>query len=316
MAITTSILLLCFWIRASVAATADLSNPAGIELDVVFPRNTTYNNMTTPPIVFALQNAPTAVFFEYRLDWKLNSDDAYFFLAGSFDEINYFSKFNYTTGTTALLVDSAYWDQRLDAGTYTLSWTYTTTTCDDQGDSTLIRTGDVASGELYFTVVNDGSGSKLSFMGCPEYLGNITAKKTSDSCPSLIHRGGEPQPCNAELNEKQVKCLDTYFEGQADMDACEAGFDDIKTGDKVEWKYANQTRNAHSHTSDSSVNSSGSSSNITNAGDTSSSSQNPSDDRESTNDSGDLGDVSLGNTYRPHLGLAVVATLVVGMLFS
>ncbi|KAJ5278354.1 hypothetical protein N7524_004507 [Penicillium chrysogenum] len=121
MSIVSSILLLCFGFRAAVAATPDLSNPVGIELDVVFPRNTTYNNMTTPPIVFALQNAPTAVFFEYRLDWELNSDDAHFFLAGSFDEINYFKKFNHTSGTTALLVDSAYWDQRLDAGTYTLS---------------------------------------------------------------------------------------------------------------------------------------------------------------------------------------------------
>ncbi|KAJ5238053.1 hypothetical protein N7489_008144 [Penicillium chrysogenum] len=316
MSIVSSILLLCFGFRAAVAATPDLSNPVGIELDVVFPRNTTYNNMTTPPIVFALQNAPTAVFFEYRLDWELNSDDAHFFLAGSFDEINYFKKFNHTSGTTALLVDSAYWDQRLDAGTYTLSWSYTTTTCDDKGDSTLIRTGDVAAGELYFTVVNDGSGSKLSFTECPEYLGNITAKSASDSCPSLIHRGGEPQPCDAKLKEKQVKCLGTYFEGQTDVDACEAGFDDIKAGDKVEWKYANQTRNAHSHTSDSAINSSGSSRNVTTEEDTSSSGQSSSDDMESTNELGDSKDVSVGNTYRSHLGFAVVATLVVGMLFS
>lgn len=242
MSIVTSILLLCSGLRAAVAATPESSNPVGIELDVVFPRNTTYNNMTTPPIVFALQNAPTAVFFEYRLDWELNSDDTHFFLTGSFDEINYFRKFNYTSGTTALLVDSAYWDQRLDAGTYTLSWSYTTTTCDDKGDSTLIRTGDVAAGKLYFTVVNDGSGSKLSFTECPEYLGNITAKNASDSCPSLIHGGGEPQPCDAKLNEKQVKCLGTYFEGQTDVAACEAGFDNIKAGDKVEWQYANKTR--------------------------------------------------------------------------
>ncbi|KAJ5425369.1 hypothetical protein N7465_000439 [Penicillium sp. CMV-2018d] len=197
------------------------------------------------------------------------------------------------------------WSQKLEAGHYTLSWRYTTTTCDDRGDSTLIQTGDVASGDLYFTVVEDGSGSKLAFEGCPEYLGNITTKTASEACPSLIHGGGEPQPCNAKLNEKQVKCLDTYFEGQTDMEACKAGFDDIKPGHKVEWKYANETRNARSHTSDPAENSSGSSSNTT--------TQNSSDDRESTNESGDSGDASLGNIYRPHLWLAVLVTLVVGM---
>lgn len=299
-----------------MAATTNPSSQVGIEVDVIFPRNTTYNNMTTPPIVFALQNAPTAVFFEYRLDWEVNSDDAHFFLAGSFDEVNYFNKFNYTSGTTALLVDSAYWDEKLDAGSYSLSWSYTTTTCDDQGDSTLIRTGHVASGDLYFTVVDDGSGSKLSFTECPEYLGNITAKSASEPCPSLIHTGGEPQPCNAKLNEKQVKCLDTYFDGQTDMDACTAAFSDIEAGDKVEWKYANQARNAHSQTSDSSANSSGNSSNNTHVGDSSSSSQGSSDGTESTKESGDSGDASAGYTYRPHLGLVAVATLVVAMIFS
>ncbi|KFZ00172.1 hypothetical protein V498_00227 [Pseudogymnoascus sp. VKM F-4517 (FW-2822)] len=316
MAVTTSIILSCFWLRAAIAASADLSNPVGIEVDVLFPRNTTYNNMTTPPIVFALQNASTAVFFGYRLDWTLNSDDAYFFVSNSFDDDNYSNKFNYTTSTTALLVDSAYWGDNLDAGSYTLSWDYTTTTCDDWGNSTLIRTGNVVAGTLYFTVVDDRSGSDLSFTECPDYLGNITARMASDPCPSLIQRQGEPQPCDAKLNEKQVKCLDTYFEGQTDMDACEAGFDDINTGDKVEWKYANQARNAHSHAGDSSVTSSGSSSNRTStSGDTGSSGQGSSDDSESSSESGDSGDGSLGNTRRPGLGLAVVATLVVGILF-
>lgn len=108
MAVTTSVLLPCFWLQASIAATADLSNPVGIEVDVLFLRNTTYSNITTPSIVFALQNASTAAFFGYRLDWTLDSDDAYFFVSSSFDDGNYGNKFNYTTGTTALLVDSAY----------------------------------------------------------------------------------------------------------------------------------------------------------------------------------------------------------------
>lgn len=180
MAVTTSILLSCFWLQAAIVAIADPSSPVGIEVDVLFPRNITYNNIGTPPIVFALQNAPTAAFFEYRIDWTLDSDDAYFFSSNSFDEDNAGNMFNYTTGTTAILAHSGYWGDNLDAGTYTLSWEYTTTTCDDRGDSTYIRTGNVAKGILYFAVVDDGSGTDISFAGCPQYLGNITAKMASD----------------------------------------------------------------------------------------------------------------------------------------
>ncbi|KAK9847142.1 hypothetical protein MYU51_020421 [Penicillium brevicompactum] len=300
-----------------MTATTNLSSPVGIELDVLFPRNTTYNNMTTPPVVFTLQNAPTAVFFEYRINWKLNSDDAYFFLSNSFDDSNGGKKFNYTAGTTALLADSAYWGDNLDAGSYTLSWSYTTTTCDDRGDSTLIQTSHVAAGNLYFTVVNDGSGSDLSFKECPDYLDNVMAKAASHSCLSLISKGGEPQPFNAKLNEKQVKCLDTYFDGRTDMDACEAGFDDINTGDKVEWKYANQARNTHSQAGDVSTTSSGSSSNnISSSAGTSNSGHNLNGESEPSKESNDSGDRSLGIAHRPGLGLGVVALLVAGVVFS
>ncbi|KAJ5504780.1 hypothetical protein N7463_007654 [Penicillium fimorum] len=300
-----------------MTATANLSNPVGIELDVVFPRNTTYNNMTTPPIVFTLQNAPTAVFFEYRIDWELNSDDAYFFMSNIFDESNNRKNFNYTSGTTAVLADSVYWGDNLDAGSYTLSWSYTTTTCDHLGDSTLIQTGDVAAGKLYFTVVDDGSGTDLSFTGCPDYLGNIMAKTASEACPSLISKGWKPQPCSTKLNEKQVRCLDTYFDGKTDMDACESGFDDINTGDKVEWKYAKQAQKTHNQVGDPSTTSSGSSSNNTSSpGGTSNSSHDSTGESEPNNESDDSGDRSLGSAHRPGLRFAIIAALVAAMVFS
>ncbi|KAL6235795.1 hypothetical protein BDW75DRAFT_239887 [Aspergillus navahoensis] len=44
-----------------------LSYPATIEVDLLFPRNETYNNMTGFPIVFALQNADAASTFGWDL---------------------------------------------------------------------------------------------------------------------------------------------------------------------------------------------------------------------------------------------------------
>lgn len=106
------------------------------------------------------------------------------------------------------------------------------------------------------------------------------------------------------------------------MEACVAGFDDIKPGDKIEWKYAKEaqedTRSRAAHPSATSSGSSSTSSTSTSIPkETGSPGQDSSDDSESGGgESGDSGGRSLGNTHRPDLGLAVVVTLVVGILFS
>ncbi|PKY09394.1 hypothetical protein P168DRAFT_324358 [Aspergillus campestris IBT 28561] len=236
----------------ATAALASASNPARIEIDLVFPKGkTTYNNMTVPPVVFALQNAPTAKVFDYQINWEINGDRPAFFAAGSFASDSWQKQFNYTAGNVGILADSTYWGGNIKAGEYTLSWEYSTTTCTDKGDTMLIETGNVRTGRVKFTIVDDGSGADDLFSGCPQYLGAITAKDPSDSCPELVSgEDGKPDPCQAKMNKKQIACLESYFKGKTDMDACTAAFDDIKPGDKVEWEYAKEARKAGRHAGD------------------------------------------------------------------
>ncbi|KAL3434489.1 hypothetical protein BDV09DRAFT_169961 [Aspergillus tetrazonus] len=44
--------------------------PKTIEVDLLFPRNEIYNNMTGFPIVFALQNADAAGKSGWDIDWQ------------------------------------------------------------------------------------------------------------------------------------------------------------------------------------------------------------------------------------------------------
>ena len=285
------------------AALASASSPARIEIDLVFPKGkTTYNNMTGPPVVFALQNAPTATFFEYTIDWEIKGNQPSFFASGMFASDSWEKQFNYTAGDVGILAASTYWGEEIKAGEYTLSWEYSTTTCTDKGDSTLIKTGNVRTGSQKFTIVEDGSGADELFSGCPQYLGAITAKDPSDSCPELVSgEDGKPDPCQAKMNEKQIACLESYFKGETDMDACAAAFDDIKPGDKVEWEYAKEARKAGRHAGDEMPIVSGSSSSGSSS--TSGSSTGENEDTEKTEE-------SVAAVVRP--GLSMLAIVIAG----
>ncbi|PLN79958.1 hypothetical protein BDW42DRAFT_171897 [Aspergillus taichungensis] len=297
------------------AALASAPNPARIEIDLVFPQaKTTYNNMTGPPVVFALQNAPTATFFEYTISWEINGDRPAFFAAGSFASDSWEEQFNYTAGDVGILADSTYWGEKIEAGEYTLSWEYSTTTCTDKGDSVLIRTGNVRTGSVKFTIVDDGNGADELFSGCPQYLGAITAKDPKDSCPELVPgEDGKPDPCQAKMNEKQIACLKSYFKGKTDMNACAAAFDDIKPGDKVEWQYAKEARKAGRHAGDDTPVESG----FGSSGSSSSSGSSTSDNTSADTSKGD--DEKTANTeesiavvVRP--GLSVLAIVIAGIV--
>ncbi|KAJ5471456.1 hypothetical protein N7530_008813 [Penicillium desertorum] len=281
-----------------MAAISGSSSPARIELDVVFPRNATYNTMTTPPIVLAMQNAPTASFFDYDLSWNLESD-SFFYLSSTFNTYNFGKKFNYTSGDTAVLLDSAPFGQELDAGHYTLSWELSTSHCTHEGSETIIETSNVASGTLYFTVVDDKSGADYGLSECPGYLGSFAAKSATDTCPEVIEDESEPQPCDAKMKDDQIKCVESYLSGETDMEICTSAFDDIESGDKVEWKYADEARHANDHAAGSSDQADP---------DNSSSSSNE-DKPDETEDSSEDSD-SLATTIRPNFvcpALAIVA---------
>ena len=284
-------------------ALASASKPARIEIDLVFPKGkTTYNSMTVPPVVFALQNAPTATFFGYTINWEISGDQPAFSEAGTLASDSWQKQFNYTAGDVGILADSTYWGQNIKAGEYTLSWEYSMTTCTGKGNTIFINTGNVRTGSVNFTIVEDGSGADELFSGCPQYLGAITAKDPSDSCPELISgEDGKPDPCQAKMNEKQIACLKSYFKGETDMDTCAAAFDDIKAGDKVEWEYAKEARKAGRHAGDEMPIEFGSSSSGSSS--TSGSSTGENEDTEKTEE-------SVAAVVRP--GLSMLAIVIAG----
>ena len=260
--------------------------------------------MTTPPIVLAMQNAPTAAFFDYDLTWDLESD-SFFFLSSTFNTYHYWNKFNYTSGENAVLLDAAPPGQKLDPGHYTLAWQLRSSHCTHDGSETTIETGNVASGTLYFTVVDDKSGTDYSLSECPGYLGSFSAKSAMDTCPEVIEDKVEPQPCDSRLRDDQIKCVESYLSGETDMSICVSAFDDIQSGAKVEWKYADKAQ-ANDNAGGSSKNTNGSTST------SSSSNETESDEMENSSDDSP----SQATELRPGFVQLALAIVVVGSLLS
>lgn len=127
-----------------------------------------------------------------------------------------------------MLLDAAPPGQKLDPGHYTLAWQLSSSHCTHDGSETTIETGNVASGTLYFTVVDDKSGTDYSLSECPGYLGSFSAKSAMDTCPEVIEDKVEPQPCNSRLRDDQIKCVESYLSGETDMSICVSAFDDIQ----------------------------------------------------------------------------------------
>lgn len=66
------------WLRAAIflhAIVAAQNLPTTVELDIVFPQNDTYQRTSDFPIVFAVQNAATAVPYGFWIQWALTDLD-------------------------------------------------------------------------------------------------------------------------------------------------------------------------------------------------------------------------------------------------
>jgi hypothetical protein len=60
--------LLCLWFTASLAQNAD---PFSVEKDILFPKDTTYNAMTSPQVIFALQDLDPAPEQFQSFSWEM-----------------------------------------------------------------------------------------------------------------------------------------------------------------------------------------------------------------------------------------------------
>ncbi|KAL3459523.1 hypothetical protein BJX64DRAFT_264744 [Aspergillus heterothallicus] len=219
-----------------IASALGLSYPTTIEIDLLFPRNETYSNMTSFPIVLALQNANAAGTFGWNIDWEfvwLDGDEDEKF-SDSYSgpwitDSTTLNDFRYTGGDSIILAGKLYHENGyyLRPGRYAVQWTYDTATCSGSGRTTYIDGGyTVASstGSVIFTAVADdsGLGFEIPVDQCPVYADQWTARKGTDTdCPyPAANSTAEPDPCAARLNEEQVTCLQDWFRGNNESEVC------------------------------------------------------------------------------------------------
>ncbi|RDW86377.1 uncharacterized protein DSM5745_03019 [Aspergillus mulundensis] len=221
---------------ALVTPVLGISYPATIEIDLLFPRNETYNNMTGFPIVFALQNADAAGTFGWDFDWQFtrldgdgNNKFLDFYTGSLLDDSPTSNDFRYQTDDILIVPGKIYSENNyyIRPGTYSVSWRYYTSTCTKTNGTTYINDQTMAAhanSTVIFTVVADGSGLDFEIPAdeCPVYSGQWTAESgTSSDCPVRDLEVLEPSdPCKAQLSKKQLSCLQNWFAGNNGSHVC------------------------------------------------------------------------------------------------
>ncbi|OBT75719.1 hypothetical protein VF21_05939 [Pseudogymnoascus sp. 05NY08] len=203
----------------AAAAKADISYPATIEIDLLFPLNKTYNaNYTSPPLILSIQNVQAAYAYEWSIHW------AY-----------YFGDVGIVPMRNKVLV-------RFTKGEFRLEWDYATTPCIPEGKNAVWQTRTpVASGTSYFSIVEDGSGVDFDLPvagegddACPAF-GDSWGVEKKKGCPAAGKAGSAKaggEPCKARLTERgQVDCIwDFLSTGKNETETCLRAFERVDPG--------------------------------------------------------------------------------------
>ncbi|KAL2862636.1 uncharacterized protein BJX67DRAFT_385443 [Aspergillus lucknowensis] len=240
---------------AITLATADLSPPQTIEVDVLWPTGSVSTSQFRDiPLIFAVQNAEAAYSYEWFIEhrlynasvWAAAGNDSAAIAQierGSWPEdidwvdsglpawsYNGNPPFNYYyNGDVAVAAAEWLTIYPLDPGDYVILWLYSTENCAEE-DILM-----VAWGTHSFTVDEEGvAGLEVMLDACPEYSGGWTIRDTrDDGCPFVLEQGvSDPDPCRARLqNRQQVECLEDYYRLSSDdtsrneTEACRAAFE-------------------------------------------------------------------------------------------
>ncbi|KAL5333710.1 hypothetical protein BJX70DRAFT_380231 [Aspergillus crustosus] len=222
---------------------------ADIEIDVLFPRDETYNNLTGFPVVLAIQDIKAAYRFEWTIEWTVyatgsGAEDWDYFSGYASHSSPLLNDFQWHFDGVAIVPLLGYNFTRLREGMYRLEWEYLSTTCEYEDSDTIVYNirEVLASGEQRFRVVEDGSGLDFDIPldECPLYGGLWSVEKsTSNYCPFLHNNGDyEEDSCRAQLkSQQQVECIREYlFEGTWEVpvnetEACRSSFERVD----LEW---------------------------------------------------------------------------------
>lgn len=230
-----------------VAGAAALEYPATVELDLVFPLNKTYNrmtqlpnrpysnvtysNMTQLPIVFAIQNAEDAYALGWAISWGIYDADPKSAESGPWSGGFIW---NNNTGVPHDALDNILYvaeltdnSTELRAGEHVLSWELSMWACIDQNDHVFTGIQDLRAGDVYFTIVDDGSGeSKMDWTAeCPVYQASVTATREGgdkkDRCSYIGRSEEDPDPCRAKMDSVTAACVLANVTGSSDRSACQ-----------------------------------------------------------------------------------------------
>ncbi len=205
-----------------------LDYPATVELDIVFPLNKTYNNITQMPMVFALQNAKAAYTWGWSLKWTIGRVDAKpssWIATGGKSSMGDIPPHD-TIDNIWYPAMQMYNFTKLQEGRHYLKWEWVMSTCEKIGKKTIYHVQDwQRSGEVFFSIVVDGSGKDVDLSTeCPEYgsFGSATGGTTASECPFMDDEKTkhEPNPCAAKMNSVTAECVMANLTESGDKSSC------------------------------------------------------------------------------------------------
>jgi hypothetical protein len=187
---------------AAFAATSQVSLPANIEIDVIFPRQgETYAPVSPFPVVFAIQNAAVAWSFGFQFEWLIHTEqgiaDVGTLDISSDDPANPLVP----PADPYLLINKSIELPFYPNDAHTLSWQFgffgNCTEDADGSDYTFQGVPFNAQGSFNFSTAYGGKAVDVLAGGqCPA-LGSIVPVQSSigANCPHIADSGIQPSPC-------------------------------------------------------------------------------------------------------------------------
>lgn len=212
--------LLRFLINTSLAQSVTL--PSSVAVDLVFPRNDTYNPADSFPVVFALQGASTAWTFGFSFEWRIRraggcqgecgivdsgrlSVDQGEFGSVSFGSEDYYL---YLDQSTTL---SENWGLGVAAGgfegAYSLEWDFGfLRNCSDDGGAIQSEGGrtDFTGSNIFSLVPGASPDVRAQLEECPISGGVTGVEANLDGCPNLGATEAEADSCVVEVPEDVI----------------------------------------------------------------------------------------------------------------
>jgi hypothetical protein len=188
---------------ATSAATPQVSLPANIEIDVIFPRQgETYAPVSPFPVVFAIQNAAVAWSFGFAFEWLIHTEQGILADIGTLD-ISSDAAVNplVPPADPYLLINQSVELSYYPNNALTLGWQFTFFgNCTENADGSAYTLQDVpfnAQGRFNFSTAYGGKAVDVLAGGqCPA-LGSIVPVQSSmgANCPHIADSGIQPSPC-------------------------------------------------------------------------------------------------------------------------